>query len=253
MGAILGIYIGCCGYCLARSRYYTTYNAVELQETFYDIPDPRRLKKYRDEAPQGFIFALKAWQAITHPLDSPTWRRARYVPDKSLANRYGFLRPTKEVFDAWEKVVEAVKILDARVVVIQTPPSFSYTEENYRNAVEFFSAIDTDRFVIGWEPRGSWLQNLDRVTEIVSRFRGVIHVVDPLRMLPVVKKSTAYFRLHGLGKGEVNYRYRYTDEDLIKLCSIAKDLKQSTDELYIMFNNVYMAQDASRFRVMCSL
>ncbi|MEM3974607.1 MAG: DUF72 domain-containing protein, partial [Ignisphaera sp.] len=103
---------------MSRQRYYTIFDVVELQETFYDPPDPEKLRRLASEAPPRFVFAMKAWQAITHPLDSPTWKRTRVVPDKSLSDRYGFLRPTKEVFDAWERVVEGAKALNAKVVVV---------------------------------------------------------------------------------------------------------------------------------------
>ncbi len=242
------IYIGCCGFCMARQRYYSTFNAIELQDTFYNPPEPDKLRKLAEEAPQGFVFAMKAWQAITHPLDSPTWKRAKVVPDRSLADRYGFLRPTKEVFEAWEKIVEGAKALNARVIIIQTPPSFGYSEENYRNAIEFFSVASSSSFVIGWEPRGTWLQNLDKVADVVSRFKNVIHVVDPFKTMPAVYKEVSYFRLHGIGEGEVNYRYKYTDEDLQKLLSIVREVLTRSREVYVMFNNVYMAQDAQRFK-----
>ena len=244
------IYIGCCGFCMSRQRYYSVFDVVELQDTFYNPPDVDKLKKLREEAPQGFVFTMKAWQAITHPLDSPTWKRAKVVPDKSLADRYGFLRPTKEVFDAWEKVVEGAKALNAKVVVVQTPPSFGFSEENYRNAIEFFSAVDTKDFVIGWEPRGTWLQNKEKIAEIVSRFKSVIHVVDPFKHLPVVDKEVTYFRLHGIGGGEVNYRYKYTEQDLEKLLEIVKSFLGKSREVYVLFNNVYMAQDAQAFKAL---
>jgi uncharacterized protein YecE (DUF72 family) len=233
---------------MARQRYYSTFNAIELQDTFYNPPEPDKLRKLAEEAPQGFVFAMKAWQAITHPLDSPTWKRAKVVPDRSLADRYGFLRPTKEVFEAWEKIVEGAKALNARVIIIQTPPSFGYSEENYRNAIEFFSVASSSSFVIGWEPRGTWLQNLDKVADVVSRFKNVIHVVDPFKTMPAVYKEVSYFRLHGIGEGEVNYRYKYTDEDLQKLLSIVREVLTRSREVYVMFNNVYMAQDAQRFK-----
>uniref|UniRef100_A0A7J2U461 DUF72 domain-containing protein n=1 Tax=Ignisphaera aggregans TaxID=334771 RepID=A0A7J2U461_9CREN len=242
------IYVGCCGFCMARQRYYLAFDVVELQDTFYNPPELDKLKKLAEEAPPDFVFAMKAWQAITHPLDSPTWKKAKVVPDKNLADRYGFLRPTKEVFEAWESVVEAAKTLEAEVIVIQTPPSFGYSEEYYRNAVEFFSATNTSNFVIGWEPRGTWLQNLDKVADIVSRFKNVIHIVDPFKALPTVCKEVTYFRLHGIGKGEVNYRYKYTDEDLQNLLDIVRKILSKSNNVYAMFNNVYMAQDAQRFR-----
>uniref|UniRef100_A0A7C4FGE8 DUF72 domain-containing protein n=1 Tax=Ignisphaera aggregans TaxID=334771 RepID=A0A7C4FGE8_9CREN len=242
------LYVGCCGFCVARQRYYSTFSAVELQDTFYNPPEPERLRTLASEAPQGFVFAMKAWQAVSHPLDSPTWKRAKAVPDKRLADRYGFLRPTKEVFEAWERVVEGAKALNARVVVIQTPPSFGYTEENFKNAVEFFSSATTASFVIGWEPRGTWLQNIDKVAEVVSRFKNLVHVVDPFKALPAVSNDVAYFRLHGIGEGEVNYRYRYADRDLQRLLETVREVLKKSREAYIMFNNVYMAQDAQRFK-----
>ncbi|MCS7111603.1 MAG: DUF72 domain-containing protein [Ignisphaera sp.] len=242
------ILVGCCGFSISRSRYYTLFNTVELQETFYNPPDVDRLRRYRSEAPQHFIFTLKAWQAVTHPIDSPTWRRARFVPDKTLSDRYGFLRPSREVFEAWDVVVKGARALQARVIVVQTPSSFGYSEENRRNAIEFFSSVDTGEFAIGWEPRGTWLQNSDRVAEIVSKFRGVIHITDPFKALPAVDREVVYFRLHGIGKGEVNYRYRYSDDDLRKLSEIAARYHGWNRDVYIMFNNIYMVRDAQRFK-----
>jgi uncharacterized protein YecE (DUF72 family) len=244
------IYVGCCGFCLSRQRYFSIFNVVEIQETFYDSPDIAKLKRIAQEASQGFVFTMKAWQAITHPLDSPTWRKSRFAIDNSLADRYGFLKPTKEVFSAWEKVVEGAKALNAKVVVIQTPPSFSYSEENYRNAIEFFTAVDTKDFYIGWEPRGTWLQNKEKIIDVVTRFKSVIHVVDPFKTLPVVDKETTYFRLHGIGEKDVNYRYKYTQQDFEKLLKIIKIVKNKSSDIYILFNNIYMAQDAQEFKSM---
>jgi uncharacterized protein YecE (DUF72 family) len=52
-----------------------------------------------------------------------------------------------------------------------------------------------------------------------------------------------------LGGGEVNYRYKYTDEDLLKLLAIVKRYAESQDA-YVLFNNVYMFDDALRFKSM---
>uniref|UniRef100_A0A7C4B8P0 DUF72 domain-containing protein n=1 Tax=Thermofilum pendens TaxID=2269 RepID=A0A7C4B8P0_THEPE len=242
------LYIGCCGWCMGRSRYYAVFNVVELQDTFYDPPDPERLGRLASEAPEGFAFAMKAWQAVTHPLDSPTWKRAKKKPESSLADRYGFLRPTREVLEAWDLVARAARALRASVVVVQTPPSFGYSEENLRNAVEFFRSAETRDFWVGWEPRGSWLESPGRIAEVVSRFDRVVHVVDPFRARPVVEREVVYYRLHGIGGGEVNYRYKYTDEDLRRLAELVRPHLEARRAVYVLFNNVYMAQDAARFK-----
>jgi uncharacterized protein YecE (DUF72 family) len=55
------LYIGCCGFCMARQKYYTVFNAIELQDTFYNPLEPEKLKSLVSEAPQGFVFAMKVW------------------------------------------------------------------------------------------------------------------------------------------------------------------------------------------------
>jgi len=244
------VYVGCCGFCVGRSKYFSTFRTVELQETFYELPPVERLSSLRELGDGGFVFNMKAWQGVTHSLDSPTWRRARWRPPEELRDRVGLLRPTRENLELWDEVVKRARAIGARVVVLQTPPSFGFSEENFRNAREFLRTAATGEFVIGWEPRGDWLERLEYVRRVVEVSDSVIHVVDPFRSKPAVEKEVGYFRLHGIGSGEVNYRYKYTDEDLSKLCEFIRST--SSREVYVMFNNVWMLQDAQRFRDICS-
>jgi uncharacterized protein YecE (DUF72 family) len=232
----------------ARSRYFQEYRTVELQNTFYQLPDITYAQRLRREAPESFIFNMKAWQVITHPPTSPTWKRMKTKPPGELRN-YGYLQPTRENLDAWSKVVEVADALEAVFIVLQTPPSFGYSENNYNNAKKFFGGIERRGHCIGWEPRGSWRQHRDRVREIVCSTR-VVHVVDPLRWEPVLCEwqKRLYFRLHGVGGREVNYRYRYTEDDFKKLLDIIDKYSNVIEEVYVMFNNIYMADDSKRFR-----
>jgi uncharacterized protein YecE (DUF72 family) len=52
---------------MARQKYYIVFNAIELQDTFYNLPEPEKLKSLASEALQSFVFAMKVWQAISHP------------------------------------------------------------------------------------------------------------------------------------------------------------------------------------------
>ncbi len=239
--------VGCCGIPVSRSRYFETLRAVELQNTFYDLPSEGWAESFRSSIPSDAIVTVKAWQVITHPSTSPTWRRMKHKPSGNLDN-YGFLKPTKENFEAWEKLRRVSLVLRARAIVFQTPPSFGYSEENLRNAIEFFSTIKSREFLLCWEPRGTWNQHPEAVAKVVEL--GVVHVVDLLKREPVAIPHEArilYTRLHGLN-GEVNYRYRYTDEDLSKLLHVVTKYSNLVDEAYVMFNNVYMFNDAARFK-----
>ena len=242
------ILVGCCGWAVkgGKKAYYDRFKVIELQDTFYNLPKVETAEKWRREAPGDFTFCMKAWQVITHPPTSPTWRRIRIKIPKTKQRLYGNLQPTKENLEAWEKTVEIARALSAEVVILQTPASFGYSEENHRDAEQFFSTVKTDQFKIGWEPRGSWRENGDKVKQICNDHR-LIHVVDPFRWEPLDDNSLFYFRLHGIGRGEVNYSYRYTYEDLLKLKKVVTGLLSTKALGYVMFNNISMADDAARF------
>ncbi len=244
------VYVGCCGFPVSRKKYFTLFNAVELQDTFYNPPDTQKLGRLRDEAPEGFKFSMKAWQAITHPPNMRTWRRSKVTIPKELWGRYGYLRTTEENIEAWGRVDDGVKALGAEVVVIQLPPSFRYSEDNLRNMKEFFRRIKPSSYLVGVEVRGDWRHHPEELRELIDSFPHLIHVTDPFRWEPTVLKSTAYFRLHGIGGKEVNYRYRYSDEDLVRLKDYVCGLKGRVNKAYVLFNNIYMKDDALRFKAL---
>jgi len=240
------VFVGCCGFAIGRRKYYALFDVVELQDTFYNPPDEARLSKLRGEAPPNFKFAMKAWQAITHPPNMRTWRRAKVIPPKDKWSRYGYLRPTRENFEAWEVIDNAAKALQAEFVVIQLPPSFRFTEENLENMTEFFSTIKPSGYLVGLEVRGDWKEHEAELKDVILRYDWLVHVVDPFRWVPVVEKEATYFRLHGIGGAEVNYRYKYKDEDLTRLREYVLNL--SSREVYVLFNNIHMRDDALRFK-----
>jgi uncharacterized protein YecE (DUF72 family) len=239
--------VGCCGFPVAQEKYYQTFPLVELQSTFYKLPLEHTLQRWRKTAPHEFEFVVKAWQVITHPSSSPTWKRAGLVIGKAKAARYGYLRPTSENFDALDQTLDACNRLQARLCLIQTPPSFQADAKNVRNLKRFFTTIDRRGLVFGWEPRGDWLEKPQLIRKLCDQL-GLIHVVDLLRRNPVSSPSFVYCRLHGLGSRELNYTYRYTQDDLRILASKLTFLQKiGGDEVYILFNNVSMFEDAKQF------
>ncbi len=234
--------VGCCGFPVARARYQAEFPVVEVQQTFYQLPRPGTARRWREEAPRGFRFSMKAWQLITHPPSSPTYRRLR-EPLAGPPEAYGWFRPTAEVREAWGRTLEVARELGADVVVFQCPASFTPTEEHVADLRSFFEAVPREGFLAAWEPRGDWPRGL--VAEL-CRGLGLVHCVDPFAA-EEAPGPLAYYRLHGIG----GYRYRYTDADLARLrdrCRAALD--RGAREVWTMFNNVSMLEDARRFRAL---
>ena len=94
-----------------------------------------------------------------------------------------------------------------------------------------------------FEPRGWDQKTLEHLLEDLS----LIHGVDPFADHPLITKL-AYFRLHGSPPGERMYRYDYTREDLLALSQLIASLK--AEEIYVLFNNDHMVENALAFKEM---
>ena len=208
---------------------------MELQSTFYDPPSVVLAEKWRALAPEPFQFSMKAWQLITHTPASPTYRKLKSGVSATEHELYGSFRPTEQVWLAWERTALIARALRARVVVFQCPKSFEPTRENVYNLRRFFAEIGPQEFALAWEPRGEWPGAL--IAELCGE-RNLVHCVDPFQAQSV-SGAIAYWRLHGLG----GYRYRYSDAELEHLQNL---LRETRKPAYVMFNNVWMKDDAAR-------
>lgn len=228
------IKIGCCGFRGKRQDYFKNFQVVEIQQTFYKPPMLNTARKWRQEAPPNFEYTMKAWQLITHEARSPTYRKAGLTIEEERKDKYGFFRPTKEVFEAWEKCMEFARELNARIIVFQCPPAFKENIENIENMRQFFSSIEK-KFLYALELRAEWRKEI--IVDICEEF-GLIHCVDPFKNESYYGEPK-YYRLHGM-KG---YNYDYSVEELQKLLKICKGR-----EVYCLFNNTQMLKNALEFK-----
>ncbi len=250
------IKIGTCGYRYYKpgedweenyksklQAYSDAYPCVEINRTFYSLPKLETAKRWSEEAYEDFEFTMKAWQALTHTTDSPTWSKNKEYLTEDQKKNFGYLRPNEEVFDAWYETKKIAEALEAKVVVLQTPPSFECIEENKENMREFFQEIDKGELNIAWEPRGDWTENEDEIRKICSEF-DLIHSVDIMRKRPVSKNDIVYVRSHGLNEDLYDYDYNYSQEELMKLAGRLKGLDRDFEKVYCMFNNFEMFENA---------
>ena len=232
--------VGCCGYPVSRSAYHAAFLTVEIGSAFYALPRLSTVQRWRDEAPEGFVFALKAWQPVTHPHTSPTYRRLRPAMDRNALARCGHFKPTDEVRSAWERTLEVSEALGARFVLFQTPASFYPGSNHLRDMYAFFKRARRGEASFVWETRGGWE---DRLVRRVCSDLGLIHGLDPLRGAPQ-HGSVRYYRLQGRVEGRrIVYGHDYSDAELRELLERCRGR-----EAYVYFNNTEMWRDARRFR-----
>jgi uncharacterized protein YecE (DUF72 family) len=233
------IKVGCCGFPIRKGSYYKEFKVVEVQKTFYDPRNVNTFRRWRDEAPPDFEFTIKAWQGVTHSVKSPTWKRYKgdLIGNKE---KYGLLKYSQEVLWAWKQTLAAANALNANKIVVQLPPSLKW-DGNKEEISKTLKYIVSSGMKIIVEPRHpSWFSQ-----EVYKLFRdnNIVFCTDPLKNGIVdTDNEIIYLRLHGIG----GYKYRYKDEDLQRIKDIIGDY-QNKKVVYVMFNNVYMYEDAKRF------
>ncbi|GAB4365836.1 MAG: DUF72 domain-containing protein [Calditrichia bacterium] len=238
------IKIGCCGYPVAREKYFAEFQVVEIQKTFYQLPQLTTAEKWHQQAPKNFEFTLKAWQGITHLANSPTYRKIRLAIAEDRLKHLGHFQPTEEVYTAWNQTLKVAEILQATVIILQCSPRFIETEENLKHLAHFFQTIPRNNFKIALEFRGRWRPQT--ILDICQQFR-LTHCVDPFKE-ECRFGEIRYYRLHGSPPGERMYRYQYNQQDFKFLAEKIRNDAQNDREIYCMFNNITMWDDARSFR-----
>ena len=234
--------IGCCGFPIALARYANEFGVVEVQKTFYQLPSSETAKGWRQRTPPQFEFTLKAWQGITHLGTSPTYRKIS-LPSPIL-DRLGHFRPTDEVRQAWYDTLQIARILEAKIIVLQCPPGFKETAENLENLERFFAEIDREGRLIALELRAPWQE--ETIRRICEQYQ-LIHCVDPFKETALAG-PIRYYRLHGSPPGERMYRYEYQKQDFEFLARRIREDLSKVPEVYCLFNNDKMYQDAKKFQ-----
>jgi uncharacterized protein YecE (DUF72 family) len=227
------IKVGLCGWTIAAEQYFRRFSVLEVQQTFYDPPAERTLVRWRESAPHGFEFTLKAWQLITHEATSSTYRRLRRPLSAAQRAEAGAFREAATVDAGWLETLRCARILRATAVVFQCPASFRATPANAENMRRFFRRAERHGLRFLWEPRGPWPAEL--VRELCEELQ-LVHVVDPF-VSDTVTPEAIYFRLHGT----TGSRHVYTDGELATIRGKVRD------GAYVMFNNIPRVGDAERF------
>lgn len=131
------IFVGICGFAEAQQKLFHDFTILEIQQTFYQPPRLSTPESWRSLAPKDFIFALKAWQLITHEATCPTYRRLKEQLSDQELTQCGDFKWNKVTQMAWERTLAIADALNAKAVLFQTPKRFLPTKENIRRVTSF--------------------------------------------------------------------------------------------------------------------
>ncbi|SDP28643.1 Uncharacterized conserved protein YecE, DUF72 family [Nakamurella panacisegetis] len=228
------------------------FNTVELNGSFYSLQRPSSYRRWRQETPDGFVFAVKGGKFITHnkKLRDVAPPLANFFASGPLAlgERLGpFLwqLPPALRFDA-ERMEEFFELLPGDVGAAVELAAKAEERVISRFKAEPGAAPDllgpdtALRHAI--EVRHPSFE-VESFYDLCRRFGIAIVLADSAGRFPVIDQSTAefsYIRLHG---SQQLYSSRYTDEE-IRLWAERIGRASGSGTYYVYFDNDFESNAA---------
>ena len=246
----------------ARARlpwYAQRFEAVELNSSFYAVPEPATVARWARETPAGFTFHVKLHRALSRhaaSLDSlpPGLRDGVQVGARGRVALTTELERAlaQSTIDALAPLEEAGKL---GALLLQLSPSFSPRRHEIAELDGLLDELSPRAVAVELRHRG-WVEG-ERAQATIAQLseRRVAWVgVDAPRgehftMMPAIDAVTqpdfAYLRAHGRNaEGYVSGRsvaerfgHTYSDAELGEIVGRARHLARETAIVNVMFNN----------------
>ncbi len=212
------VYVGCSGFPVPATRYLKEFLVTEVADTHLGVPGPALVRRWRREAPPGFVFTALCPRELTAE---------------------GFA-PNAAAEAAWQAFVPVARDLEARALVVLSPSDLPHSKALRAQLKSFFERLRTPHLApLVWEPPVSW--DIKEAEALVKDL-GVLVARDPFRHPASLRTDRVYYRL----TGQAGFKSRYED---LALESVAKAVAGTkAEEVIAILANVDMYADAKRLR-----
>ncbi len=189
--------------------YADKLKTVEINNSFYRLPDKKTFKSWKDNTPKNFIFSVKGSRYITH------------------------MKKLKEPKQSSKKLFTRVKHLKKKLgpILFQLPPRWKFNRERF----EKFLKVLPEKYRYTFEFREkSWWN--DETLELLKKYNAAFCIYELAGTL-TPKEVTAdfvYIRLHGPGD---KYQGNYSKKQLSGWAGAVSTWQRKNKDVYLYFDN----------------
>ena len=242
------------------SWYAQHFELVEVNSTFYSVPEPRMAERWCAVTPNEFRFDVKLHQLFSfhstpakllppelqRRADTDAKGNAKSTPELQAALLKAFLLPISILRNAGK----------LGVLLLQLSPAFSPRKHQLVELEPLMEMLTGYDLAIEFRNR-NWAigGQLQPTIDFVRKNRAIFVNVDapasdhftvmPSDVDEVTNPKTAYLRLHGrnakaytTGKTvAARFDYDYNDKEIEEVAERSKKLAQQACDLHVIFNN----------------
>ena len=235
------------------SYYAEHFDTVEVNSTFYRVPEPRVTQRWVERTPSRFEFSIKLYQKFTHP---KMFQAASGAADTTV--------DAADV-DVIRRAIDPLRRADKLgALLAQFPPSFK-NEPSTRAYLEWLLSAFADCPVAVELRHRSWSDDVGATLALLQRFGAAwVQIDEPKFRFSIAQNflpnvhGLYYMRLHGRNaekwwrheRAEDRYDYLYSATELTPFAETADAARHLVKRLYVYLNNHFSAKAVANAAVL---
>jgi len=234
--------------------YAEHFDTVEVNVTFYRLPDPEMTRKWAERTPGGFEFAVKLFQKFTHPaMYEKTVRQGSRAESDLLVIPSASLGDADAFKAAIDPLARAGKL---GPLLAQFPPSF-------RNTPEAQAYLDWLREAFRGYPLAvelrhrSWSDHAAETIALLGSLGAAWAQIDEPKFRFSIRqdhlpnlRGLYYMRLHGRNADtwwthdhpDERYNYLYSPQEVSSIRDTIAAVRRLVQKVYVFANNHFAAK-----------
>jgi len=244
-----------------RLAWYAQYfELVEVNSTFYSVPEPRMVERWCAATPDGFRFDVKLHQLFSFH-STPSKLLPPDLQRRAETDAKGKVKPTPDIEDAVLKAfLRATAIFRSAgkmgVLLLQLSPAFSPRKHELNELEPLIKMLNGYDLAIEFRNR-NWVigDQLQSTIDFVREHGAIFVNVDApasnhftvMRsdVDEVTNSNVAYLRLHGrnakayiTGKTvAARFDYDYNEKEIAEVAQRSRKLVKEARDVHVIFNN----------------
>lgn len=240
--------------------YAQQFEMVEVNSTFYAVPDQRNVQRWCASTPEKFIFDVKLHQLLSRHSTA-----AKFLPPdlqrRAEIDGKGKVTLTPELEEAVLRIflqtLEPMRVEGKLgALLLQLSPSFSPKKHKLEELDQLLAATREYQVAIEFRNR-NWAvdEQLSETIDFLSKHKAAFVNVDapsaehftimPPTLNEVTTPQLAYLRLHGRDaqaylKGKTvaaRFHYDYKEPEIEEVAERSGDLAGQARRVHVVFNN----------------
>jgi len=240
--------------------YAQHFDLVEINSTFYSVPEPRMVERWCAATPDDFTFDIKLHQLFSFH-STPAKLLPPDLQSRAEMDAKGKIKPTRDIQEALLKIfLRATATFRSAgkmgVLLLQLSPAFSPRKHELNELEPLIGMVNGYELAIEFRNR-NWAvgDQLGSTIDFVRKHGAIFVNVDApasdhftvMRsdVDEVTNSNAAYLRLHGrnakayiTGKTvAARFDYNYNEKEITEVAERSKKLARQARDVHVIFNN----------------